>query len=257
MNRLMKTLVGAATMLAAGFLAAGCGQGGGLSSAVSTLSPSRSISISPPSFSPRTSAPEPTTAPATSAPETSAPAVVPAPSSAEAPSQSPAASESGSSLLWLWIVLGAAAVILVIALIARRSSRRSAAAATWRSQVVDAYAQGSALYDSMSIAESPAAQAPGGDASARWADIQRRTGDLTQTLYALRENAPGEMERAQVADVLASLQAVRSAMDAERTPGGAGAPQGARVHDLLLSFQASLRALRSPTGYIPPGGYAP
>ena len=259
MNRRAKTLIAAVTMLAAGFLAAGCG-GGSLSSAVSTLSPSRSISFSPPSFSPGTSAPE------TTAPETSASAVAPAPAPssqpAAAPSQSPAASGSGSSLLWLWIVLGAVAVILVIVLIARRSSRRSAAAASWRSQVVDAYAKGSALYDAMTIAETPGAAATPEDASARWADIQRRTGDLTQTLYALQENAPGEMERAQVADVLASLQAVRSAMDAERAPGGAAAPQGARVHDLLASFEASLRALRSPGGQPsygepPYGGQAP
>jgi hypothetical protein len=35
-------------------------------------------------------------------------------------------------------------------------------------------------------------------------------------------------------------------MAAERTPGGAGAQQSARVHDLLLAFEASLRALRPP-----------
>jgi hypothetical protein len=31
-------------------------------------------------------------------------------------------------------------------------------------------------------------------------------------------------------------------MDAERAPGGAGPQQSARVHDLLLAFEASLRA---------------
>ena len=44
--------------------------------------------------------------------------------------------------------------------------------------------------------------------------------DLAQELYALLETAPGEAERERVADVLASLQAVRSAMDAEHAPGG-------------------------------------
>jgi len=100
----------------------------------------------------------------------------------------------------------------------------------------------------MSMAEAPGALAAE-DASARWADIQRWADDLAQTLYALRETAPGEVERARVADVLASLQAVRSAMGAERAPGGAGAPQGARVQDLLLAFEASLRALHSPGEY--------
>jgi hypothetical protein len=243
MNRLAKILVPAVTVLAAGILAAGCAQGGSVRSAISSLTPSRSVSISPPTLSPGTGTPTPATAPAASQPATSAPAA--------APAQSPAAHGSGSSLLWLWIVLGVLAVVLVAVLIARRSGRRSAAAAGWRSQVVDAYAKGSALYDTMSIAESPGVQAADGDASARRADIERRTGDLIQTLYALRETAPGEEERGLVADVLASLQAVRSAMDAERAQGGAGAPQGARVHDLLLSFEASLRALRSPGQYRP------
>jgi hypothetical protein len=129
--------------------------------------------------------------------------------------------------------------------LARRSGKRSALATNWRSRVVDASAKGSALTDMISMAEAPGALAAE-DASTRWADIQRRADDLAQDLYAMRETAPGEAERAQVADALASLQAVRSAMDAERAPGGAGPQQGARVHDLLLAFEASLRALRSP-----------
>jgi hypothetical protein len=238
-------------ILATGCLAAGCARGGSVKSAVSSLS-SRSASISPPTFSPgkgtptpETSTPAPETAPAAGQPTVTAPAVAPAPGS-----QSQAASGSASSLLWLWIVLAALAIGLVAALIARRSRRRSATA-TWRSQVVDAYAKGSALYDAMNLAGPLVAQAADAEASARWADIQRRAGDLTQTLYALRENAPDETERARVADVLASLQAVLSAVDAQRIQGGARAPQGARAYDLLLSFEASLRALRSPGEYAP------
>jgi hypothetical protein len=102
----------------------------------------------------------------------------------------------------------------------------------------------------MSMAELRGPADPGG-AGARWADIQRRADDLDQMLYELRESAPGEMERGNVEDVLASLHAVRSAMDAERTPGGGTARQGARVHDLLRSFGASLRALRPPNDYGP------
>ena len=150
----------------------------------------------------------------------------------------------GSSLLWLWILLGALAVAGVIVLIVRSSGRRSAAAADWQSRVIDAYAKGSALYDAMSVAETPAALAAA-DAGARWSDIQRRADDLAQTLYALREAAPDEDARAGVADTLASLQAVRSALDAERAPGGAGPLHAQVVRDRMYAFEMALRALRS------------
>jgi hypothetical protein len=129
--------------------------------------------------------------------------------------------------------------------IARSSGRRSKAAAAWQSRVIDAYAKGSALYDAISVAETPAGLAAG-DAGARWYDIQRRADDLTQTLYALREAAPDEERRARVADVLTSLQAVRSAMDAERAPGGAGPLHADVVRDRMFAFETALRALRSP-----------
>jgi hypothetical protein len=251
-NRLWTRLALALMIPAAIGLAAGCGQSGKVKNAVSSLSPSRSVSISSPTFSERTRTPEPTptassqpTATVTAEQTVTATAAAPAAPS----SKNAAASGSGSSLLWLWIVLGAVVIAGAALLIARHFRRRSAATADWRSKAVDAYAQGSALYDAMTMAEAPGASAAG-DAGARWADIQRRTGDLTQALYALRETAPGDVDRARVADVLASLQSARSAMDAERVYG-AGAPQGARVHELLLSFEASLRALRSPDGYTP------
>ena len=97
----------------------------------------------------------------------------------------------------------------------------------------------------MSFAERPGAL-DAADTGARWADIQRRADDLAQTLYAMREAAPSEDERARVADALRSLQAVRSAMDAERAPGGAGAGQAEVVRGRLFGFQAALRALRPP-----------
>jgi hypothetical protein len=73
------------------------------------------------------------------------------------------ASESGSSLLWLWIVLAVIVIVIVAVavLIARRSGRRSAAAASWRAKVVDVTANGSALYDAMSIAQARARRPPG------------------------------------------------------------------------------------------------
>ena len=95
-------------------------------------------------------------------------------------SAAPAAS-SGTSLIWLWVLLGVLVLAGLIALIARSARRRSAAAAGWRSTLVDAYAKGSALHDAMSVAEAPGGLAAA-DAAARWADIQRRADDLAQTL---------------------------------------------------------------------------
>jgi hypothetical protein len=160
------------------------------------------------------------------------------------PGGSPAANGgAGTSLLWLWILLGALVLVGLIVLIVRSAGRRSATAAGWQSRIIDAYAKGSALHDAMSVAETPGALAAG-DAAARWGDIQRRSDDLAQTLYALRESAPDDENRARAADALASLQAVRSAMDAERAPGGAGVEYAEVVRSRLRTFEASLRALR-------------
>jgi len=98
----------------------------------------------------------------------------------------------------------------------------------------------------MSVAEAPGGLAAA-DAVARWADIQRRADDLAQTLYALREQVPPDSaDRARIDDTLASLQAVRSAMGAERAPGGAGYEQAGVVRSRLASFESSLRALGAP-----------
>jgi len=129
--------------------------------------------------------------------------------------------------------------------IVRVSGRRSATAARWQSGVADAYAESAVLYDAMRAAETPTALAAE-DAGARWFDIQRRADDLIRTLYALREAAPDEDQRARVSDVLASAQGARSAMDAERAPGGANGQNVQVVRGRLLSFEASIRALRAP-----------
>ena len=142
-------------------------------------------------------------------------------------------------------MLGAIVLILLIVLIARSGRRGPKPADVWRSRAVDAYAKGSALYDAMQMAEAPGALVAQ-DAAARWADIQRRADDLAQRLYAMRESAPDEDERARVADTLGALQAVRSAMDAERAPGGADPRQAEVVRGRLYAFDAALRALRPP-----------
>jgi hypothetical protein len=242
-------------VLAAGFLVAGCGSGAG--SAIKSLAPSKSISV--PSFSPsaQPSAPAPSAQPSvpTPTPEPSVTQTVTTPSaSAAAPVSSPTSShQPRPAPAWLWWLVGAAVVIglIVVAWVVRLVTRRhSTTISAWRARAIDAYAKGSALHDAMSFAERPGAL-DAADSGARWADIQRQADDLAQTLYAMREAAPDEDERARVADVLGSLQAVRSAMDAERAPGGAGPQQAELVRGRLLGFEAALRALRPANSYRP------
>ena len=209
-------------VLAAGLLAAGCGSSitssiGGLPSRTATVSGRPSVTAQPPTHTVTAAAPA---------------------TGSAAPSAS-----SGTSLIWLWVLLGVLVVAGLIVLIARSARRRSAAAAGWRSRLIEAYAKGSALHDAMSVAEAPGGLAAA-DAPARWADIQRRADDLTQTLYALRGAVPQDSaDRARIDDTLASLQAVRSAMDAERAPGGASLEYADVVRSRLASFESSLRAL--------------
>ncbi len=251
-----KGLVLLAAILVIGCMVAGCESA---KSSISSILPSRSASVSAgpsrsssPGPSPSVSSPGPSpsvssspsvTATSTGQPSPTGSATTPV---AAEPSSSPAAgSGSGSGLIWLWVLLGVIVLAGVIVVIVRAGSRRSAAAANWRSSVLDVYAKGSALHDAMSVAQTPEALGAY-DAGARWSDIQRRADDLTQALYALREAAPDDEARARVADVLASLQAVRSAMDAERAPGGASAQQAAVARERLDFFEITLRALRAP-----------
>lgn len=257
MQRLTKGLVFLAAILAIGCMVAGCESAkSAIASISASISASRSASVSAgpsagssPSPSPIVSSSPNVTATPTGQPSAassaSAPAVTAEPSSSPA-----AASGSGSGLIWLWVVLGVLILIGVIVGIVRARGRRSAAAGGWRSRVIDAYAKGSALHDAMSVAETPGALGAY-DAGARWSDIQRRADDLAQTLYALREAAPDDEGRARVADALASLQAVRSAMDAERAPGGADARQAEVARERLAFFEMSLRALRGSDQQAP------
>jgi len=209
-------LTGAA--LAAGVLVTGCT--GTISSAVKSAVPSVTLPNRPAGQSP-----------------------------AAAASPTAASSNPASSLLWLWILLGVLALIIITYLIAR-SRRGPKAGDVWRSRAIDAYAQGSALYDAMRLAEAPGALVAA-DAAARWADIQRRADDLAQTLYAMREAAPDEDKRMRADDVLAALQAVRSAMAAERGTDVSQVPPPDLVSSRLMSFRAALQALREPDDGMP------
>ena len=214
----------------------------------------------PPTTAPPTTAP-PTTAPPTTAPPTTAPPTTAAPTtvapttaaaggggstSGAAAATTPAATGSSVSP-WVWVLVAVGIVVvggLVIwAVIAHR--RRSAAATDWRGRVIDAYAKGSALHDAMAAAETPGALS-GPDAGYRWSDLQRRADDYSQLLYALQQQAPGEIERIQVADVIASLQAARSAMDAERSTGAYDSALAGIARDRIAFFASAVNSLREP-----------
>jgi hypothetical protein len=136
-------------------------------------------------------------------------------------------------------------VIGLIALIATSRRRHRAGQADWQTRLIDAYAKGAALHDAMAAAEAPGALAAP-DATARWSDIQRRADDFGQMIYALQEAAPDDQTRVRISEVLASLQAVRSAMATERTtPDDTGTMPGV-VRDRLSFFMASLQQLRDP-----------
>ena len=247
-------------MLVAGCLVAGCTSGAksAIGSATSRAASAVSSATAGATATPTpTETPTPTPTPTTptevpstetvTATETATAAPtesVTSPAPATSPSAAASGSSSGTSLLWLWILLGVLILAGLITWIATSGRRRKAAAAGWRSRLIDAYAKGSALHDAMSVAEVQG-DLGGGDARARWYDIQRRADDLAQTLYTLREAAPDPEDQAAIADVLASLQSVREAMDAERAPGGARPELAEVVRRRLYAFESSLRALRA------------
>jgi hypothetical protein len=249
-------------------LLAACGATGSsvksaVSSVAASVTASRTGATGQPSTAQPTTAAPTTAAPTTAAPTTTAPTTVATtPASTQTTAQgaaggggstpSPAvtttptaASSSGFPWAWFWLALGIAAVagLAIWAIVAHR--RRSAAATDWRSRVIDAYAKGSALHDAMAAAETPGALT-GPDAGLRWSDIQRRADDYGQLLYAMEQEAPGDVERIQVADVIASLQAARSAMDAERSPGVPDSTLAGIVRDRIAFFASSVNSLREP-----------
>ena len=187
----------------------------------------------------------------TAAPTRTRPAFTTAPAATTAPATAttPAEGTSSTSYTWLWILLGAVALIGliagIIAWVSHSHGRRTAATAARRQQLIDAYARGAALHDAMAAAEVPGALTAA-DAPARWYDIQRRADDYAQLLYMLRESTEDEEERVRISNVLASLQAARSAMDAERGAENADGSLTGIVRDRLAFFAASLRQLREP-----------
>jgi hypothetical protein len=234
----VKSAIGSATSRAAS--AVSSATGGATTTPTPTVTPTPTPTPTTPTAGPSTETVTATET-ATATPTESATSPTPA---ATSPSAAASGSSSGTNLLWLWILLGVLILAGLIAWIVQSGRRRSAATAGWRSRLIDAYAKGSALHDAMVVAEAQG-DLTSSDARARWYDIQRRADDLAQTLYALREAAPDPEDQAGIGDVLASLQAVRSAMDAERAPGGARQELAEVVRRRLYAFESSLRALRA------------
>jgi hypothetical protein len=262
MRRLSASVLLTAAILGSAGLATACGQSG--SGAIASLSPSKAASLIPsrsegitPSATANAStgvtspaSPAASASPQSSAPQSSAAQSSAAQSSAvrssavrsSAPQSSapqpsstvaPTAGGSGSSLLWLWILIGVIVLGGGIALIAYSARRRSAAAAGWRTRVIDVYAEGQALHDAI-WTSAGRGQSADRAADPRWSSIQLRADNLTQDLYTLREAAPDEVLHARIVDVLVELQAVRSAMEAP-----------ADLEGRLAAFQTALRGLRA------------
>lgn len=255
----VRVLALAVVVMVTACLAAGCGSavrnaGNAVKSAISSLAPPHSSGAAPSSGGTITPTPTDTVTPTptptstvtvtptvTPSTQITTRLVTPHPTA----SPTPASGSAATKYVWLWVLLGVVVLAGLIAWIAAAAHRRrAAAAAAWRSRAVDAYARGSALYDAIGVAEAPGGLAAP-DARARWYDIQRRADDLAQVLYGLRETARREDDRARAEDVIASLQAVRFAMDAERVPGGGGPQQAGIVRSRWYAFGESLRGLQA------------
>lgn len=237
-QRFLKSVLLAAAILIAGCLVTACVQDA--SAAITRASPSESAPAT------ATVPSSPTPAPPSPTPSEASPPVAPSTAAPATPQSSSPASSSGSAsdLIWLWVVLGALVLLGIILWATRSPGRSSVAAGSWRSRAVDAYAKGAAFDGAVRAAERQGTFTGGADA--RWNDVQRRADDLTETLYAMRETAPNEDRRAQVADTLAALQAVRYAVDAQRAPGGVGAQQSGPLHSRLFALESALNELRTP-----------
>lgn len=227
-------------------LLAACGAAGSsVKSAVSSIAASVTSSATgqPTTAEPTTAAPT-TAAPTTAAPTTAAPTTAAAQGPATA-TTAPATGSSGFPWGWFWVAVGIAAIagLVIWASVAHR--RRSAAATDWRTRVIDAYAKGAALHDAMTAAEAPGAMTAA-DAGYRWSDLQRRADDYAQLLYVMQQEAPGDVQRIQVADILSSLQAARSAMDTERSTGVPDPGLAGIARDRIAFFANAVNSLRQP-----------
>lgn len=133
-----------------------------------------------------------------------------------------------------WILLTAvllALMVLMFWLIRRRTDR--SAAARWRSKLAATYAQGRALLDSVGVALAYQHEES-------WHEASKQAREFADLLGLLEREAPGEQERGQVIQVMASVEALRFAMGADtRTVAGAEDLRGRMDY-----FASVLQALR-------------
>lgn len=220
----------------------------------SIVPPTTAAPTEPPPTTVQPTEPPPTTAEPTTAPPT-VPDTTPAEPTEPAPTTvaptmtvSPATGGSSSVLPWVLAGLGVLVLIGLIVWFAQSSTRRSDTIAAWRSRRLNAYAEGAALHDAVMSTEGRPMQA--NEAAARWTDIQYRADNFNQRLYQLRETAPDEAGRAHIDELLVSLQALRSALDAQRaagagwTAGAASSMTAGVVRDRLNDFRILLGGLR-------------
>jgi hypothetical protein len=259
------------------FVLAGCGQPGKRASGPSQVASAQAQAIDapatelpatePPTTQPATEPPtQPPTEPPVTVPETTPaqptepptlPDTTPAepvqpvtPVTPESPTitVSPTTGSSSSVLPWILAGLGALILIGLIAWLIHSSTRRSDTVAAWRSRRLSAYAEGAALHDAIMSVQGRPMQPQ--ESAARWADVQRRADDYNQRLYQLRETAPSEEDREQVDELLVSLQALRSALDAQRasgtdwTAGTTASMTAGVVRERLNDFRLLLSGLR-------------
>lgn len=205
---------------------------------------------------PVTTAPPVPTVPATTPGSTTPADVVPAAPSAVAPStEAPAPTvpdqpvtstgNLNSALLWIVIGLGALVVIGIVIWLVTTSSRRADQVAAWQVRRRAAFAEGAALHDAIASATGQLGRLTPAEEAARWAGVERRADDFTLRLYQLRETAPDPAAAAHTDDVLVSLQALRSAVDAERGAGTQAGMTAEVTRTRLSEFRAALHALRA------------
>jgi hypothetical protein len=228
---------------------------GPATSEAATTPPPTQAPTEPPTTAPAppTSPVQPTMPPTTPVEPTGpvVPVVPTTPATTDLPTITISPDNTGNSPpVWPWVLAGLGALVLLGGIIwfARSASRRTDAAAVWRTRRLNAYAEGAALHDAiLSASQRPPGQGiPDQRDEAQWAEIQRRSNDFTQRLYQLREAAPDQDSQLRTEQVLASLQALRSAMDTERASGPVRGMTADITRERLNDFRVSLYALRDP-----------
>jgi hypothetical protein len=202
-----------------------------------------------------TDAPEPTEAPEpTDAPEPTQPPDTGGQATEEPPADELEKDDDGVPV-WVWVIVaavGAFAGIAIIGAVVGRMRRSSAAVrGAWQRQASDIYSTGAALHDSINVELSAGARAD--VAAGRWQEAEGRMDALATELHALETQDLNEKNGLAVQNLLASLNALRAASQADATlrsqadpspPDAVTASEGA-LRQRLGEFNEALQALRA------------